>query len=155
MIRRTTMLAALGLLALAGAALAQGVAQGGAAGTAEVIAQRRAGLKRMGQHMEAMKPVVEAGGEVKSLEPRIDDMITWFRGLPALFPPGSDVGDTKALPAIWQDFGKFEATDQALLGELAKLKQAAAADDKAGFAAMYKTLGPQYCGTCHRPFRAR
>lgn len=145
------MLVALGLLALAGAALAQG----GAAGTAEVIAQRRAGLKRMGQHMEAMKPVVEAGGEVKSLEPRIDDMITWFRGLPALFPPGSDTGDTKALPAIWQDFGKFEATDQALLGELAKLKQAAAADDKAGFAAMYKTLGPQYCGTCHRPFRAR
>ena len=140
-----TVLAALGLLALAGSALAQG----------DVIAERRAGLKRMGGHMEAMKPVAEAKGDVKPLEPRIDDMITWYRGMPALFPPGSGTGDTKALPAIWQDFGRFQETNNALLGQLATLKAAAGAGDTAAFAAAYADTGPKFCGSCHRPFRAR
>src|SRR4051794_38366453 len=86
MIRMKSMLAALGLVALAGTALAQ----------AEVIAERRAGLKRMGSHMEAIKPMVEAKGDVKALEPRIDDMIAFYRNLPALFPQGSGTGDIKA-----------------------------------------------------------
>jgi cytochrome c556 len=145
MIRMKSMLAALGLVALAGTALAQ----------AEVIAERRAGLKRMGGHMEAMKPVVEAKGDVKALEPRIDDMIAFYRNLPALFPPGSGTGDTKALPAIWQDFGRFQELNLALLGQLSTLKAAAGAGDTAAFAAAYQATGPQYCGTCHRPFRAR
>ena len=105
--------------------------------------------------MEAMKPVVEAKGDVKALEPRIDDMIAWYRGMPALFPPGSGTGDTKALPAIWTDFGKFQETNTALLGQLAVLKTAAGAGDTAAFAAAYAETGPKFCGSCHRPFRAR
>ena len=143
--RMKTVLAALGLLALAGGAMAQ----------TDVIAERRAGLKRMGGHMEAIKPVVEARGDVRALEPRIDDMIAWYRGMPALFPPGSGTGDTKALPAIWTDFGKFQETNTALLGQLGVLKTAAGAGDTAGFAAAYAETGPKFCGSCHRPFRAR
>ena len=94
MICMKTVLAALGVMALAGTAMAQG----------DVISERRAGLKRMGGHMEAIKPVVEAKGDVHALEPRIDDMIAFYRTLPALFPAGSGTGDTKALPAIWNDF---------------------------------------------------
>ena len=120
-----------------------------------VIAERRAGLKRMGGHMEAIKPVVEAKGDVKALEPRIDDMIVWYQGLPALFPAGSGTGDTKALPAIWTDFAGFEKADQALLGQLAVLKAAAAAGDTAAFGAAYAETGSKFCGGCHRPFRAR
>jgi cytochrome c556 len=145
MMRMKTVLVALGLLALAGTAMAQG----------NVIAERRAGLKRMGGHMEAIKPVVEAKGDVKALEPRIDDMIVWYQGLPALFPAGSGTGDTKALPAIWQDFSGFERADQALLGQLAVLKAASAAGDAAAFAAAYAETGPKFCGGCHRGFRAR
>lgn len=143
--RMQTLVAALGLVALAGTAMAQG----------DVIAQRRAGLKRMGGHMEAIKPVAEAKGDVKAMEPRIDDMIVWFRGMPAVFPAGSGTGDTKAQPAIWTDFAGFEKANQALLGQLAVLKTAAAAGDSAGFAAAYAQTGPQFCGGCHRPYRAR
>ena len=143
--RSNLWLAALGLLALGGTALAQG----------DVIAERRAGLKRMGGHMEAMKPVVEAKGDVKALEPRIDDMIAWFGGLPTLFPAGSGTGDTKALPALWERFDEFKANDAKLVDKLKTMKVAAAAGDAEGFGASYKALGPEYCGTCHRPFRAR
>lgn len=142
-------MAALCVVAVAGTALAQGGAMG------DVIAQRRAGLKRMGGHMDAMKAVVDSGGDVRPLAERVDDMIAWYRQMPGLFPPGSDHGDTKALPAIWSNRSGFETANANLLKQLDALKAAAAAGDRASFAAAYKATGPQFCGGCHRQFRAR
>jgi cytochrome c556 len=140
-------MAALGLAALVacGAAYAQG----------NVIAERRAGLKRMGEHMEAMKPISDSRGDPRPAVVRIDEMIAWYRVLPSKFPAGSGTGDTKALPAIWQDFARFEQANAALLGQLNTLRAAAASGDGAAFQAAYQATGPQFCGGCHRPFRAR
>jgi cytochrome c556 len=137
----------LGLAAMlvSGAALAQG----------NVIAERRAGLKRMGDAMEAMKPIADAAGDPRAAVARIDDMIAFFSTLPARFPAGSGTGDTKALPAIWEDFARFETTNTALLGQLRVLRAAAAAGDASAFQTAYRVTGPQFCGTCHRAFRAR
>ena len=82
-------------------------------------------------------------------------MIAWYTVLPSKFPPGSGTGDTKALPAIWQEFPRFEQATTALLGQLATLRAAAAAGDAAAFQTAYQATGPQFCGGCHRPFRAR
>ena len=112
-------LAALGFAAMA--------ASGAAYAQSTVIAERRAGLKRMGEHMEAMKPISDARGDPRPALARIDDMIAWYTVLPSKFPPGSGTGDTKALPAIWQEFPRFEQANTALLGQLATLRAAAAA----------------------------
>jgi cytochrome c556 len=138
-------LAALGLLVMASAALAQG----------DVIAERREGLKRMGAHMEAMKPVADARGDPRPLLPRIEEMIVFFRDLPDRFPPGSDRGDTRALPAVWTNRASFEEAHARMMGQLAVLRDAAAAGDRAAFASAYAATGPQFCGGCHRPFRSR
>lgn len=145
--RLRTWTAVLGFAAMlvSGAAFAQG----------NVIAERRAGLKRMGEQMEAMKVIADAAADPRPAVERIDAMITFYRGLPALFPPGSGTGDTKALPAIWEDFSKFEAANTALLGQLQVLRTAAAAGDAAAFQTAWRATGPQFCGGCHRPFRAR
>lgn len=142
-----TWIAALGTAALlaSGAAYAQG----------NVIAERREGLKRMGQHMEAMKPISDSRGDPRPAVARIDDMIVFFQTLPSRFPAGSGTGDTKALPAIWQEFARFEQANTALVGQLNTLRAAAAAGDGAAFATAYQATGPQFCGGCHRPFRAR
>jgi cytochrome c556 len=142
-----TWTAVLGVMAMvaSGAAYAQG----------NVIADRRAGLKRMGENMEAMKPISDSRGDPRPAVARIDEMIVFFQGLPARFPAGSGTGDTKALPAIWQDFPRFEAANTALLGQLATLRTAAASGDGAAFQTAYQATGPQFCGGCHRPFRAR
>lgn len=142
--KRGMWLAALGFAALAGTALAQG----------DVIAERRAGLKRMGGHMEAIKPVAESRGDVKALEPRVDDMIAWFRSMPQRFPEGSGTGDTKALPSIWSDRAGFEAADARMVGQLEMLKKAAADGDAAAFATAFQATGP-LCGGCHRSYRGR
>ena len=72
----------------------------GMAGTAvaqDVIAQRREGLRGMGRQMEAIKAVTDARGDTRPLVERIDTMVTFYQGLPAMFPAGSDTGDTRAL----------------------------------------------------------
>lgn len=142
-----TWLAALGLAAL--------VASGTAYAQADVIAERRANLKRMGEHMEAMKPISDSRGDPRPAVARIDDMIAWFSIMQTKFPPGSGTGDTKALPAIWQDWARFQAADEAMVGQLRTLRAAAAAGDAAAFQTAYQATGPQFCGGCHRPFRAR
>lgn len=146
----TGWLAALAVMGglVAGGAFAQGAGS-------EVIAQRREGLKRMGAHMEAMKPVSDARGDVRALAPRLDDMIAWYRLMPTLFPPGSDVGDTKAQPAVWSQREGFDAANTRLLGHLDVLKAAATAGDAAAFATAYQATGSQFCGGCHRTYRAR
>jgi cytochrome c556 len=140
-------LAALGLFTLLvpGVALAQ----------ADIIAERRAGLKRMGEHFEAMKAISDQRADPRPAVARVDDMVAWFTGFPSRFPAGSGTGDTRAQPAIWQEFHRFELANQGLLGQLATLRTTAANGDAAGFAQAYQQTGPQFCGGCHRSFRAR
>lgn len=69
--------------------------------------------------------------------------------IPALFPEGTNAGESEALPIIWQDWEGFTAAAK-LLGERASVL-AAAEDQKtagAAFGAMIKA-----CGGCHKTFR--
>lgn len=138
------MLGALALSLLAGTAAAQ-----------DVIAQRREGLKRMGAHTEALKAVADRSGDPRGEVARIDDMLVWFRGMPALFPAGSGTGDTKARPEIWSDRAGFEQANTNAVARIQALRVAAAAGDAAAFQTQFAALGPQGCGGCHRPYRAR
>ena len=94
---------ALGAATLAGTApIGTALAQG------DVIAERRAGLKRMGEHMQAMKAVVDSRGDVRPLAATVDDMIAWYRTMPALSRPAPTAA-TPALPAIWTESRRFRA----------------------------------------------
>jgi len=139
-------------------AAALGVAGMAVAGTAalaqgDAIAERREGMKRMAQHMQAMKAVVDSRGEVRPQAERIDDMLTWYRDEPKLFPAGSDRGDTRALPAVWTDHAGFLQANAATVASLQRLRAAAASGDQAGFAQAYQETGAT-CAACHRTYRA-
>jgi cytochrome c556 len=137
-------MAMIGIVALAGTAMAQG---------GDVIAQRREGMKRMAQHMQAMKAVVDNRGDVKGTVERIDDMLAWYRDEPKLFPAGSDKGDTRALPAIWSDHAGFLQANATMIFRVQQLRTAAAGGDQAAFAQAYQDTSAA-CGACHRPYRA-
>lgn len=142
--RVALMAVALGAATLAGTAFAQG----------DVIAERRAGLKRMGEHMQAMKAVVDSRGNVQPLAATVNEMIAWYQSMPGRFPPGSDRGDTRALPALWAERANFETVNTNMLNQLQVLRAAAASGDPAAFGTAYGQTG-QTCGTCHRPYRMR
>ena len=70
------------------------------------------------------------------------------------FGAGTDTGDTRALPAIWQQGDKFKAAQERLESETAKLVQAAKSGDagqlKSQFGATAKA-----CSNCHDDFRKK
>jgi cytochrome c556 len=134
-------------------AAAVALAGGTALAQGDAIAERRAGFKRMGEHMQAMKAVVDNRGDVRPLTGTVDDMIAWYRSVPGRFPPGSDRGDTRALPAIWSERANFETVANNMVNQLQVLRAAAASGDAGAFATAYGQTG-QTCGTCHRPYRA-
>ncbi len=69
-----------------------------------------------------------------------------------IFPPGSDVGETRAKPDIWQDWPKFEAAYKAFQRETAELARVAEGGDMAAVGAQLQNVG-KACGGCHKPFR--
>lgn len=143
-------LAAMGV-ALAGAALAQG----------QLAAERRAGFREVGQHLEAIGAAVQARGDQRPLVARIDQMTAFFRTLPdrvpvaSLTPPvaqGTQDGQTRALAAIDGNRAGFAARNEAMLAALFTLRGAAEAGTISPD--MLRSTGGT-CGACHQAFRAR
>ncbi len=119
----------------------------------DVIAARRAAMKTEGGLMQAMGKALQAGEDPAGFAPDAQWIADWAKQMPAMFPPGSDTGDTKALPAIWSEKSTFDQRAADTAAAAAKLAQLAADKDTAGFAAQLKVLGGT-CGACHRPFKS-
>jgi cytochrome c556 len=120
----------------------------------DAIGVRRAGMALQGSALGAVKLAVDAGAEVKSFAGAGSAMSAWSKQIPGLFPPGTDKGDTKALPAVWSDSAGFAKAAVALGAAADKLTAAAKADDKVAFAAAFKDVGDA-CGTCHKTYREK
>lgn len=71
----------------------------------------------------------------------------------ALFPAGSDSGDTTASPKIWEDMAGFKTTNEKYVADV-KAAVAAAPADVDALKAQIGTLGSD-CGTCHQTYRVK
>jgi cytochrome c556 len=71
----------------------------------------------------------------------------------ALFPAGSDSGDTTASPKIWEDMAGFKAANEKYVADV-KAAVAAAPADVDALKAQIGTLGSD-CGTCHQTYRVK
>jgi cytochrome c556 len=119
-----------------------------------VIAARKAGMDLAAAATGAAKRAVDAKEDVKALKNVGEGLAAWGKAMPGLFSPGSDKGDTKALPAVFSDHDGFVKAGMALNAAGLKLAAAAEANDKAAFAAAFGEVGAA-CGGCHRTYRAR
>ena len=100
----------------AGVTLAIGAAAPAALAQGDVIADRRAEFRNLGQTMEAFTQAVQQRGDTRALAPRVDQMIAFMQSLPnrvptaSLTPPqpqGTNPGQTRALAAIDGDRAGF------------------------------------------------
>ncbi len=71
-----------------------------------------------------------------------------------LFPKGSDMGKTSALPAIWEKPGDFAKAVAAFETASADFAMAAKGGDMGAVGAALGKLGTA-CGGCHKPFRMK
>ena len=122
---------------------------------ADPIADRRAIMKERG------KLVGEIAKMAKGETPfDAAAVLTTLQGLQAneakvdidaLFPAGSDKGDTKALPKIWEDMAGFKAANDKYKADLdAAVAKPATSVEELG--AQLGVLGGD-CGGCHKPYR--
>jgi cytochrome c556 len=136
---------------LAVAALAQG----------DVVGERRAGLRQMRDHMDAIGAIVQARGDQAQIAARVDQMIPFFQGLPGRFPAasltpplpeGTGAGQTRALAAIEANRADFATRSQNMITALNAMKTAAASGGVTPDTIRSKG---DTCGACHRAYRAR
>ena len=141
-------------------ALCAGGAVGGAVGGAaqaqgiDPIKTRQAGMGLLSSTFAGIKGVIDANGDVKTLEGRGRNIARWAVVYPTLFPAGSDKGETKAAPAIWSDNAGFLKAAAALSAAGESLATAAKAGDAAAVAVAYKAVGDA-CGACHKDYRLK
>ena len=114
----------------------------------ELVEARQAAMKENGGILRGAGALAGAD-TVTAAETLVEN----FTNLPHMFPEGSIVGDSKALPAIWENWDTFTGIfAQARVASEAALV-AAQANDTAGFQAALQPIGP-LCGQCHQQFRA-
>lgn len=134
----------IGFSALVGMVQAQG----------DVIKERQELMKAQGAAMKAINGILEANGPAADIAPHAAKLQETSTRIVALFPAGSDKGDTKALPEIWSNPDDFSAKANALHDQSAMLVTAVSGGDLAAIGAQYKEVGAA-CGACHKPYKAK
>ena len=121
-----------------------------------IIKHRQAVMKAVGGHFGAMSRILK--GHVKFT----GDLKTHARAMADLaviaarvFPEGSDFGETRALPEIWDKPAEFKKIIEAFKTESAKLVKVAEGGDVKAFGDQFKTLGKNACAACHKTFREK
>ena len=144
------------LVAVIGA-LAAGAMVGGATvalAQDDVIKQRQDNRKETAATMRSIKGVIDAKGDVKAVVASAAKLKQLENAFDKMFPPGSDKGETKALPAIWSDMPGFMAASKNADAAYDKLAVAAGSGDLAAVTAAFGDTG-KACGACHDKFRAK
>jgi cytochrome c556 len=138
------------VLALSALALASSAA------FADPIADRKALMKERGGFVGQLGPVVKGEKPFDAAA-----VMAALEGLKAngekfdadaLFPAGSDQGDTKALPKIWEDMAGFKAAEDKYEAAVAAAI-AAKPQDVDGLKQVFGPIGAS-CGGCHQTYRA-
>ena len=77
-----------------------------------------------------------------------------FTNLPDLFKEGSNTDNSKALPAVWENWADFRARFDHNAETAARMLVAAQSGDTATYTAAIQELGDS-CGSCHMTYRSR
>lgn len=133
---------ALGLALAAGPALAQ-----------DPIAARKAAMKKNGGAMAQLVKMSKGEEPYDSAKAKAaaETIAEDLQGLDALFPPGSDKGDTKATAKVWEDMAGFKVA-LTRAQDAARTAAPLVAKDLDGLKAGMGAIG-QACSGCHNTYR--
>ncbi|HYJ52603.1 MAG TPA: cytochrome c [Allosphingosinicella sp.] len=143
--------AALAAVPLA-AALAQPPAAPAGLTAEQIVAARQAGYILSGGSFAAMKAAADSGADVRTLAFGARSLARWARTLPSLFPAGTNLPNSHALPTIWSDRAGFEARAAAYATAAQALAQAAQSGDRAAFLTQWAAVR-QTCSGCHDTYK--
>lgn len=129
----------------------------GSAAFADTLADRKALMKERGKLTGELSKVVkgETPFDAAAVLKTLQDMQANAEKFDAeaLYPAGSDTGDTTAAPKIWEDMDGFKAAEDKFLSAVNAAVTDAPADVDA-LKAKFGAIGAS-CGACHETFRVR
>lgn len=139
---------------LAAAFAAVILAAAAAADVPKLIDYRKDVMLSMAAHLSALTELLAGGLEVdeRHVETQATSLGLNAQLVSSLFPPGSDEGDTSALPGIWQRPEQFLNRAEAAEREGRNLVAAAGSGDREFMVQSLKRLADA-CRDCHRDFR--
>ena len=119
----------------------------------QIVAARRTAYGLSAGTFASMKFAADAGADVHQLAQPARALARWARTLPTMFPAGTNLPSSKALPTVWSDRAGFEARAAAYADAATALATAAQSGDRAAFLAQW-TLVRGTCAACHDTYRA-
>jgi cytochrome c556 len=138
--------------ALAAIPLAAASAQSGMT-PEQIVAARQSAYALSGANFASMKAAADAGADVHALVFPARALARWARTLPTLFPAGTNLPSSHALPTVWSDRAGFEARAAAYAEAARLLAEAAQSGDRAAFLAQWTAVRAA-CGACHDTYKS-
>lgn len=119
----------------------------------DLIKYRQNVMKSSGANAAAATAIVQGKVEFKDrLRDHAQALVTSTKNIPALFPKGSDFGETEALDAVWKKPDDFAKRAKDSHAKAVAFEKAVAANDTKSYAAKLKDLGDS-CKACHKDYR--
>jgi len=120
----------------------------------DALEYRESAMTALRGHIGAVAKIVRGLVEDRGfLQKHADALASGAAELDHLFPAGSDVGDSEALPVIWENPEAFAATvDKAKQATAEFSKVIAEGGNRAAVAAAFREVGGS-CRGCHDDFR--
>lgn len=119
----------------------------------DVIKYRQNVMKANGAHAAAAAAILQGKvGFKKDLADHAKALQAINRDVAALFPKGSDFGDTKALDAVWSKRADFEKRAKDAQTKADAFAKAAGGNDMKLATAKFKELSDS-CKACHKDYR--
>lgn len=120
----------------------------------DIIKYRQNVMKANGANMGAMAAILQ--GKVPEYKDRLGDhargVQAGTKNIPALFPKGSDFGDTEALESVWKNPVEFKKRSDDTSKKADALAKAVAGGDMKAIQARFRELSDS-CKACHKDFR--
>lgn len=117
------------------------------------IKYRKAVMETMAGHMAAITMIFSGKIDAQAhLLSHAEALAAAGDEVGNLFPAGSGVGKTEALPLIWQETERFQKDADAAKAATAQLRDAIKSGDKAAIGKALKPVGDS-CKGCHDRYR--
>ena len=144
-------------LAIAMAGVGLGAGTGMAQDALQIIQKRQGVMKEQGKDLGAVKGFLDGKADQAAAQAGADDLLKTLPQIPSVFPQKTSSADypgkTRAKPAIWTDWAKFNAAQQNALAKAQALDAAIKTGNKETIQTAFGDLGKNGCNGCHEPFR--
>ena len=120
---------------------------------ADIVKYRRSVMKSQREHMDAAMAIIQGKVDYKEqLANHIRSLEATTGDIAGLFPEDTEVGDTRALGAVWTNNAEFQKRSKDAQLKSAALAKTFAAGDTQNYSRRLNDLLDS-CKSCHKDFR--